>query len=320
MKLLLTGGYPRKDHASSKEGFRYEEAFVNVLDWDKGEFEREFRYKSPPEYSDPCLTQQFKSGTLIGRKLIVPSNIEILFIDIDTFEVSRTITMPSFTDLHHVACRDNKLYVANTGAETVHILDMEGNVLNEYPQVDNPTWKQYGESPDLRLIASTKPHFIHLNFIFFLEGQPWITRFQNRDAVSLFDKSKKIDLNISEGRPHDGHIVGDYIYFTLTDGHIIIVNKNTLEREEIINLNNISNNKLQLGWCRGIEIIDDQAYVGFSRLRRSKIVEYGSWIIQGRQKQSACITQYDLVKKELIKKVELGEKGGAIFTVRHISE
>jgi len=320
VELLITGGYPRDNHARCKEGFRYAEAFVSVLDWEKEEFVRELRYKSPLEYSSESLTQQFKTGTVIGDELIVPSNIEILFIDIDTFKINRVITKPSFTDLHHVTVHDDNLYVANTGVESVQILDFEGDILNEYPQVEDATWKQFGESPDLRLVASTKPHFVHLNFVFFLDGEPWITRFQKRDAVSLFDHGKRIDLAISEGRPHDGHIVGDFIYFTLTDGHIVVVNKNTLKREDVIDLNEICNNKLQLGWCRGIEIVGDQAYVGFSRLRRSKIVEYGAWIIQGKQKQPARIAQYDMTKKELVKEVELGDKGGAIFTVRHIND
>jgi hypothetical protein len=316
MKFLVSGANPKKNYFKEKEGFKYKEAFLILLDWERKKNQKVILYKSPEIHREKSATHMFKTGTLLGTTLIVPTCTEILFIDIKNFLIQKTISLPSFNDLHHVNILKDYLYIANTGAECIQVVNFEGRLLNEYPMAKNPTWKSFKEGTDLRFVGPTKPHETHINHVFFINEVPWVTRFQQRDAIALHDPSKKINLSFGNGKPHDGLVKGDFIYFTLTDGHIVIINKKTLKDEDIINLNSISENNLQLGWCRGIEVIDNNAFVGFSRIRKSKFRDYGSWILHGKKKLPARISQYDIIGKKLINEVKIQSKGAAIFTIR----
>ncbi len=317
MIFSISGAYPKKGVLKPKAGFRYDEAYVKILDWETGKIVNELHYKSPIEHRDIQASQMFKAGTILDGTLILPSSTEILFIELKSLKILKTISIPSFADLHHVTVKGQVIYVANTGAECVQLMDFDGNIIGEYHQASNPTWKKFKYGTDLRFIGSTKPHEIHLNHVFFINDEPWFTRFKQRDAIALHDPHKRIELGYSEGKPHDGLVLDDYVYFTLTDGYIVIVNKHTLKTEEVIDLNGISDKRLQLGWCRGIEVIENDAFVGFSSIRKSKFVEYGKWIVQGK-KLPARVAQYDLKDKELKKEVEINHKGAAIFMVKKI--
>lgn len=315
MIFTISGAYPKKTKLKPKEGFRYGEAYIKLIDWESEKLINELDYKSPIEHRNISASHMFKAGSILNGTLIVPSSTEILFIELKNLNIIKTISLPSFSDLHHVTVREKIIYIANTGAECIQLMDFNGNILDEYHQATDPTWKQYEKGTDLRFIGSTKPHEIHLNHVFFINGEPWFTRFMQRDAIALHDSQKRIELGYSEGKPHDGLVTGDYVYFTLTDGHIVIVNKKSLKAEEVINLNKISNKKQQLGWCRGIEVINNEAFVGFSSIRKSNFVEYGKWITRGK-KLPARIAQYDLIGKKLKKEIEISNKGAAIFMIK----
>ena len=184
----------------------------------------------------------------------------------------------------------------------------------------SPTWKRLPSNTDLRFAGSTKPHEVHVNYVFFIGNEMWCTRFQQKDAISLTNPQRSIDLSVSEGKPHDGLVSGDFIFFTITDGYIVVVNKNTLKKEGVFNLNEISGKENQLGWCRGLCVSNGLIYVGFSCLRPSKFKEYGSWIIKGRRKLPARIASYCLTSKKLLQERLIGERGAAIFTVRNVGE
>ena len=56
--------------------------------------------------------------------------------------------------------------------------------------------------------------------MFLLGDEPWVTRFELRDAISLHDHARRIDIGgerIHDGVPHDGAI-----YFTSVDGKIVL--------------------------------------------------------------------------------------------------
>jgi hypothetical protein len=319
MQLLISGGYPRKDHHKRKEGFRYDTAYLVRMNWETGGIVESLNYKSPAEHRHPNATMQFKIGSLVAGELIVPSSTEILFIDATTFSINKVISLPVFNDLHHVSVKNGLCYIANTGMEAVQVMDRDGKIVKEWPMAKDPTWKNFDKNSDYRFVGSTKPHEVHLNYVFFIEGEPWCTRFQQRDAVSLKNPDRRIDLNVSAGKPHDGLVAGDYIYFTITDGYLVVVNRHTLKKVDVVNFNEISGKNLQLGWCRGLDVIGNQAFVGFSMLRRSKFLEYGSWIVLNKKRLPARIAQYDLASRKLVQERIIGKRGAAIFTIKNIN-
>jgi hypothetical protein len=318
MHLLVSGGYPKKDYYKLNEGQQFEKAFAICVNWETGKITKKLEYISAPEFSSPDLAMLFKTGTVYDGQIIIPTNTEIVIVDAESLDVKRTISNKTFADLHHVTVFGGLLHIANTGMEMVQSLDMEGNIIREYFLTHTPTWKNYPEGTDFRQIVSTKPHYVHVNHVFFLDEQPWCTRFLMKDAISLQDNSKRINLNFSEGGPHDGLVLDDHVLFTLTDGHIVIVSKSTLRVDEVIDLNKITGRKNPLGWCRGLDVYGNDLFVGFTRIRRSKFRVYGSWLKHGEKKAPARVAHYNMKTRKLIKEWEVGKKSAAIYTVKII--
>jgi hypothetical protein len=318
-KLIVTGGFPYQDNLRiKKEGFRYKEAYLAEIELPEGNLTRQKEYVSTPDRIGKNFSMQFKFGHCYDDKFILPTSTEIVIFDRTNWEIIQTISHPTFHDLHCVKVFQNRLYVVNTGLEMVQIFDFNGNYEGEINVSNHSTWQRFDPNIDYRFIASTKPHQTHVNYIFFLDDEPWITRFEQRDAVALHDFSKRIDLSIkdSKGKPHDGLINGDYIYFTLTDGFVVTVNRMSFKIENVINFNRLINSDLQPGWCRGLDVVDGKVYVGFSQLRRSKFVEYGSWIKHRKRKLPARICVFDLKDGSIVNEIPIeSNSGAAIFTI-----
>ena len=81
-------------------------------------------------------------------------------------------------------------------------------------------------SVDYRQGVDLKPHRAHPNYVFFVDGEPFATRFELRDAISLNDPARRI--SIGGERVHDGVVHDGLIYFTTVDGCVAIVDSSTL--------------------------------------------------------------------------------------------
>ena len=81
-----------------------------------------------------------------------------------------------------------------------------------------------------------------------------------------------------------------------------------------------------LGWCRGLHIEDHLAYVGFSRIRTTKIHKNLSWIKHGfrlpeaHQNRETRVAAYDLEKRAFIAEWDIEPIGiNALFSVLPLS-
>jgi hypothetical protein len=176
---------------------------------------------------------------------------------------------------------------------------------------------------DYRKVATTKPHVSHPNFVFFLDGEPWVTRFQQRDAVSLDGNSRGRIYHLGTEGVHDGHVAGKYIYFTTVNGRILRFGLAS-GAKEIFDLNCMrgSDGDRPLGWCRGILPLGNDAWVGFSRIRYTALRQNLDWIRRGfrdadrRPPAPTRIARFDLAEGELIEEIDLEEAGmNTIFSV-----
>jgi hypothetical protein len=118
------------------------------------------------------------------------------------------------------------------------------------------------------------------------------------------------------GNPHDGHIHGDHIYYTTTDNRIVVVDRKTKKTVEMIDLRELDERKERIGWCRGLEIVDRYAFVGFSRFRQSKFRAMGHWIKYGERILPSQIIQVDLKDRKIVdRRVMKHDPGCTIFTI-----
>jgi hypothetical protein len=319
--LYIAGGRLRSTVFRKLEEWQScEQAFLIELDPVRNQSRACVEYVSPPDVCSQELPAiLFKSATLEGNKLFACTSTEVLVYELPTFRRLHYISLPCFNDLHHVAPTPRgTLLVVVTGLDMVVEITTTGSVVREWNVIGEDPWVRFSRQTDYRKVPTTKPHKSHPNHVFQLGEEIWVTRFQQRDAISLTTPGRRIDIAVQ--RPHDGYIFGDKIYFTTVDGHVVIANQDTLQVEQTIDLNQLSGESGQiLGWCRGVLPLDERRlWVGFTRVRSTKFVENVAWIKNGysNRHKPSHIALYDLERKTCEKEIALEPHGiGVVFSL-----
>lgn len=323
--LWAVGGEQRGVQHWSPEWRLYKKAVV--LRVAGGVSKRVLEYVSPREHcpeQEPCIL--FKASTISKDRAYLCTQTEVLICDFPSFAIRKVISFPFFNDLHHVALApDGCLFVAVTGLDAVAQLDPDGALLRLTNVLGGSVWDRFSQTVDYRKIQTTKPHAAHPNYVFFLEGEPWVTRFEQADAVPLYRKPGMMqDFRFGNERPHDGCIAGHFIYFTTVSGHIIRfdLNDGIVEDVDLNAMRTSESEQRPLGWCRGILPLGDRVWVGFSRIRYTAFRQNVDWVRRGFKSQDryppaptrlAC---YDLRERALIDEVNLEDSGlGTVFGV-----
>lgn len=307
-KLLITGGAQRPDAAKLGEGRRYHSAYLVEIDFDTGMAKEILSItKGNENYPDEIPNITFTCCTLEGDRLYLCSESEVFVYRYPELELIISASYGFFQNCHHVAPIADYVAVVSTGLDLIAFLDRETlQPVRLVNSLGKDPWHRFSSEVDYRKVHSTKPHESHPNFVFMLDGEPWATRFNQKDAVCLSDMSQRIDIGLE--RVHDGHVVGNFVYFTTVDGKIVCVDKASKDIKEVIDLNEIGDEDVPLGWCRGLLIEGDIAYVGFTRIRQTAVKENVKWLLShvGRKNNlPSRIAKYDLVKRCKLGEVEL---------------
>jgi len=223
--------------------------------------------------------------------------------------------LPCFNDLHHVVpTSDGNLLVVTTGLDMVVKVSPSGELLREWPVLQETPWSRFSRDTDYRKVETTKPHLSHPNFVFELDNEIWVTRFTQRDAISLNGSGHRIDIALE--KPHDGVLWKDYVVFTVVDGKIILANRQTLKVDRIIDLRRIQDHDQQIlpAWCRGVLPVDDQKmWVGFTRIRRTLFRENVRWAKQflkeGTVMKPTHLALFDIETEQCLREFDLEPYG-----------
>lgn len=317
MNLWIMGGKQLVSFGNMPEHTQFESGVVAKVS-DAGT-EKVFEYKTPKENLAPEKSSTvFKASTIVGDTAYLCTETEILICSFPDFELKRVISLPCFNDLHHVVPGPTgTLWVAVTGLDAIAEVSLEGELLRFIDVMGRNVWDKFSQETDYRLVASTKPHDSHPNYVFFLDGKPWATRFHQKDAVCLDDQTKTISICSSPN--HDGHVEGDHVIFTSVDGHVVRANHRTGEKE-IFDLNELSTTPNRpLGWCRGLLPSPEGMWVGFSRIRYTRLKHNLSWIRHGFADHAPLpsrISLYDLDSFQLLREIDLESVDmSAIFSI-----
>jgi hypothetical protein len=313
--LYITGGQQRS-YTQTDEWRQYGKGIIARVDPESGRGEVCAEYVSPPEVcpsGESSIT--FKAGTLVGNRLYVCTSTEVLIYALPQFTQVGYLSLPCFNDLHHVQPTSRgTLLIANTGLDMVVEVSAAGEPLREWHVLGQDPWARFSPDVDYRKVATTKPHEAHPNHVFQLDGQPWVTRFNQRDAICLETGDR---IPIEGQRPHDGTPHNGRVYFTTIDGHIVVADARTRRTSTTIDLN--TPNGPTLGWCRGLGLTGKgAAWVGFSRIRPTKFVENISWIKNGfkRRRRPTHVALYDLEQGRRVRDIELESLGlHTVFSV-----
>lgn len=299
----------------------YESALILQIDTETKAVVTCVEYKTPREArASENSSVVFKSGTLVDNVLYACTSTEVLIFEVPEFRRVGYISLPCFNDMHHVApSSDGELLAANTGLDMVVKFTRQGKLLDVWNVLQEPPWSRFSSSVDYRKVETTKPHSSHPNFVFELDGQLWVTRFRQRDAICLNGSGKRIDIPAQF--PHDGFLHGERIYFTSVDGRIVIANSRTLQVERIVDLQRIEGRSSLLGWCRGLLLADStRVWVGFTRIRKTRFQENVLWvrnvIHEGAKEKPTHIALYDLENERCLEEFDLEACGmNIVFSI-----
>jgi hypothetical protein len=309
--LYVVGGRqraPRPLSAGNGRWTGYQQGVILRIDTSNGEWEEALCYVSPPDVLAPeDAAINFQAGTIKDNVLYICTQTEVLIYGLPDFEQLGYVSLPIFNDLHHVyPTPTGSILVANAGLEMVMEVTLEGQVLRSWNVLGEDCSKISSEI-DYRKI-STKPHRSHPNYLFYLDSQPWATRFHQGDAICLTQPDKQIQ--ISTERIHDGVVHDGHIYFSSVNGCIYIANTTTLMVERVVYLNRIHSNETLLGWCRSLLVDEDKLWVGFSRIRPTKWRENVGWVMRGfKDSRPTHIACYDLSKNECVTEIDVESLG-----------
>jgi hypothetical protein len=320
--LYVLGARQRKLRVKNQEEWNlYESALILRLDTESGEVQTCVEYKSPPEArAHENSSNVFKAGTLAGKILYTCTSTEVLIFQLPDFKQIGYVSLPCFNDVHHVTpSADGNLLVASTGLDMVVKFTPQGKVLEQWNVLNEDPWARFSRETDYRKVDSTKPHESHPNFVFELDGEVWVTRFRQRDAISLNGSGRRIDIAVQT--PHDGLVSGSRVYFTTVDGRVVIANSHTLKVDQVIDLKPIDGQEALLGWCRGLLPVDEwKIWVGFTRVRKTNLKENVLWVKsifqEGMGVKPTHISLYDIVEGRCLQEFDLEPHGmNIVFSI-----
>lgn len=278
-RLYIAGGKQKPQARALPEWQQWAEAVLVELDLETGATHKRISYVTPPEARSPDNSSVlFKAGTLSGDRYFACTPTEVLVFNVPEFEQIGYVSLPCFNDLHHVRpTPSGTLLVANTGLDAVVEVTLSGEVVQEWSVLGNDTWSRFSREIDYRRVATTKPHESHPNYVFELGGHFWVTRYQQKDAICLTGPGKP--LSLSSYFVHDGILWNGSVYFTSVAGQVVEVDTNKRQIRRTVDLTRFFSHDIPLGWCRGLEVLDDEHIaVGFSRLRPTRWRENILWL------------------------------------------
>jgi len=318
--LYVAGGQQRSLRSMSAgldDWYEYQKGVILEIDSARGVVNVSAEYISPPEVcptDDPAIL--FKSGTLVDDLLYVCTQTEVIVYRVPSFERVAYVSVPFFNDVHHVRpTAEGHLLVANTGLDMVVEMTFVGDVVRMWNVLGEDPWARFSPEIDYRRVKTTKPHLAHPNHVFHLGDEPWATRFEQRDAVSLVDPTRRIDIGLE--RIHDGVVHQGHVYFTTVNGQVAIADTDSLRVIEVIDLTRAHPADMLLGWARGLLVEGDQIWVGFSRIRPTKIRENVGWVLRGLKRDFGThVGCYDLRTGQSLTQIPLERYGlSAVFGI-----
>ncbi len=318
--LYVLGGRQRKVGIKAPtfqdEWYLYEAALILEVDTETGTARTCVEYETPREArAGEQRAGNFHSGALVGNTLYTCTMTEVLIYSVPEFQQIGYISLPFFNDLHHTTpAADGNLLVVSTGLDMVFKITLQGDIVDEWCVVDEAPWSRFSRGVDYRRVVTTRPHQSHPNFAFELQGQVWVTRFEQGDAICLSESGKRIGLGV--WRPHDGLACGERILFTGVEGRVVMVDRRTLEIEQTIDLRQIQDRGKEVlpAWCRGLLPVDEKTmWVGFTRIRQTLLRENVRWVKtvlhEGTVAKPTHIALFDIVNKQCLQEIDLEPYG-----------
>lgn len=341
LKVWVTGGY------FDKTG----ECFVREIDILKKIKSDVIRFTPPVNLLVP--QKGFTGANWVekpGRSdLLVCGFCSIFRFSPPDWKLSGILHQPCMNDLHHVAIYDQKIYIVNTGLESIDIFSILGSYQGSYsfhpawlnkerqngitPSKDIKEWQSllkigwqkkrsfsiidqapsedYYHSDEIFFHKKKLKDYVHLNHVSILPKQILATSLSHKCVYDVCKFNKVIDQ--IPGFPHDGIVHNDNFWITCVDGTIVaykINNGNVTNK--IVYVKNIFEHTENRGWCRGIMIQDNYIIIGITKLHNTTQHYWSSFPHNLTKTGIICWDYYNNKESEF---VDLSDEKSKIFSI-----
>ncbi len=184
MELLIFGARNYANPAKQPAWNLYEAALMLKVQGRSQSVDR-LEYPGSEIEREVGISVCFKAATIEGDHAYTCTSTELLDVDLSTLRILNRTTHRWFNDLHHVAKIDNAFYVADTGADSVLEFDAGWSFVRRHVIGDDALVKKHGEDTDYRRIPTTKPHFVHPNYVAAWDGRVWVTNHEGGCVQTL---------------------------------------------------------------------------------------------------------------------------------------
>ena len=224
------------------------------------------------------------------------ANFSNVTVNIDLLDecIVEQISNDNFNDLHDLSLHNDKLISVNSGNESIDIIDCKSK---EIQRIDLLSPDLQNRKPKVTMFSSTKPHLHHISSACYNAKNELIVGFFKQQRILNIDNWSQIGLRMNSP-VHDIQIHGDEVYWTTVCGKVF----SSFDEEPIINLEDYCD---EIGWSRGLYLIDDYALIGTTALRDSNSKFYS--VLTGKKPSGvgAKISMLDIKKKKLVSELEL---------------
>lgn len=232
------------------------------------------------------------------------SNI-IAKIRISDFVIVDTIEDKHFYDLHEITLHNNQLYVANTGYESVDIIDLATKRIERIDLLGENIRKN---RPEYTQDQDTKPHLHHISSITIDDNENIILGMVRQQRILNLTKWEWIGSKHSSP-VHDVEFIDGKIWFTTVGG--LISNSETTW--------NLADYQSEIGWTRGLAVTDEGMYVGTTAIRESNHDYYKIITNSSTERTGAKISFINSLNREESINIELNDsKNRKIFSIKLI--
>lgn len=283
----------------------------------------------------------------IKRKLFFISDYNsVLLIDPSDWEIIAIWHSPDMNDLHDIKIYNNKVYIVNTGNESIDIYSDNGkfigshsfhshwinkkrleglhikeealehnkNILwpSDFIEMKSERVDNYYDHPD-----STLPFYqkkvkdcYHLNHISLVNNkQLLVTMFMQKQIIDLF--TWDVVISNLPSHPHDGFVHKNEFWITCVNGDIysyaIVDGKVTNQLLYHYDIFAITGHT---GWCRGLWVTENYLFIGLTQIQEGKMSE-SRWSGYPVNKTETSILWFDRKKESLLSYIDLTDKRGS---------
>lgn len=300
MGVVVAGGRQGRAAGAVDRDHRplYDQATALLLDPATGALAPMLTWRTPDLPTG--FGHRFGAPSVDGATLVLCTEREVVCVDA---QGARASSDRRYNDLHHARVIDGETWVAATGLDGVLAGD------RFLPVVEG------ARVPDGDLRLRDLPDRVHPNHLLVHRGRAWVTRGTRGDVVPV-DGGPPVKL--AEVAVHDGVLTDEGAWFTGVDGRLVLAD---LDRGCVIReLHLDPGHGEPLGWCRGLWVGEGTAWVGFTRIRTTRLRGHLAWVrgrLRGRPvatRRPTRLVQVDLRDGAILRELPTEDAGlDAIF-------